>query len=95
MHRLLVATALGMLLVSRLAAAEVSERGDAFMRGPMQQTVYATERHMGFSVRSTLIGWLGGLTVVDERDLRASQRDRWWGETVPLVGSGAAGRPSR
>lgn len=36
-------------------------------------------------MRSSLIDWLGGVTVVDQSDLRAAERERWWGASVPLL----------
>lgn len=73
-------------IVAGTACAELPDvRGDQFMRQPPKETVYATERHMGFSIRSSLIQWLGGVTIVDENDMRASERETWWGKDVPLV----------
>jgi hypothetical protein len=48
-------------------------------------TVYATDQHMGFSIRTTVLRWLGGVDVARDRDRKASQKDGWWGETVPQV----------
>ena len=58
---------------------------DRFMKDAPKETVYATDDHMGFSVRSSLIDWLGGVTVVDQNDLRAAEREQWWGASVPLL----------
>lgn len=62
---------------------------DLFMKRPPEEgpkeTVYATTHHMGFSMRVAVIGWLGGVAVADERDLRSSAKEKWWGETVPLM----------
>jgi hypothetical protein len=66
------------------------EYGDPFMRD-MKQTVYATERHMTFSMRASVIRWLGGVPVVDDKDIRAAERDRWWGPAVPHVPPGSPG----
>lgn len=44
---------------------------------------------MGFSMRASIIEWLGGVPIVDDHDLRAGERERWWGEGVPLLPSDA------
>jgi hypothetical protein len=75
----------GLLWPAGLAWAEVSGQPDTFMKDPPGETVYATEHHLAFSLRSTLIDWLGGITIVDEGDLRAADRENWWGADVPLV----------
>ena len=49
---------------------------------------------MTFSVRTSLIHWLGGVTVVKEHDLRLAERDRWWGDTVPLIPSDTVRQPA-
>ncbi len=85
MKKVVVAAALGMLLGSGAAWAEVSEQRDTFMKERPKETVYATDHHMGFSVRSTVIGWLGGVTIVDANEVRSAERDRWWGVDVPLL----------
>ncbi|MGH7263828.1 MAG: hypothetical protein ACREMB_03095 [Candidatus Rokuibacteriota bacterium] len=72
-------------LVAPAAQALPEGSGDQFMKTPPKRTVYATEHHMGFSMRTAIIQWLGGVSIVDERDLRASERDRWWGKDVPLL----------
>jgi hypothetical protein len=48
-------------------------------------TLYATDQHMGFSIRTTLVRWLGGVDVAKERDTRAAKKEGWWGEPVPQV----------
>jgi len=85
--RLALSIATAVLLVGAGAGwAEMSEySGDRFMRDAPKETVYATDHHMGFSLRSTIIRWLGGVTIVDERDLRASEQEKWWGQAVPLL----------
>lgn len=81
----LVAAAVGLVLGAGVAWGEPSGQPDPFMKDAPTETVYATDDHMGFSVRSTLIDWLGGVTIVDENDLRSAERDRWWGADVPLL----------
>ncbi len=85
MKRAVVAAAAGIVLTASVAAAEVSGQADPFMREPAKQTVYATDQHMGFSMRSSVIHWLGGVTLVEPSELRDAERDRWWGRDVPLV----------
>lgn len=72
-------------LVAPAAQALPEGSGDQFMQTPPKRTVYATEHHMGFSMRTAVIQWLGGVSIVDERDVRASERESWWGKDVPLL----------
>lgn len=82
---LVVGTAMVLLLGSGSASAEVAEqRGGLFMKD-MKETVYATNQHMGFSMRTSLIHWLGGVPVANEREVRAAEHEKWWGEGVPLL----------
>ena len=86
MKEIVIAVAAGVLLAGGVARAEVSGvDSDRFMKDPPKETVYATDQHMSFSVRTSLIHWLGGVTVVKQNDLRSAERDRWWGESVPLI----------
>lgn len=80
-----VLIAAALLLGPGVASAELFEQGERFMSEPPKETVYATEHHMGFSMRASIIEWLGGVPIVDEQDLRAARRERWWGEDVPLL----------
>ena len=48
-------------------------------------TLYATDQHMGFSIRNTVLRWLGGVAVARERDTRAAEKEGWWGEPVAQV----------
>jgi len=66
------------------AWAGPDEYGDRFMQG-MQQTVYVTNHHMTFSMRSSIIRWLGGLPIVDRQDVKAAEQERWWGSAVPSL----------
>jgi len=49
------------------------------------ETLYATDQHMGFSIRTTLVRWLGGVDIARERDTRAAEKEAWWGDPVPQV----------
>ena len=49
------------------------------------ETLYATDQHMGFSIRTTVLRWLGGVDVARERDTRAAEKEGWWGDPVPQV----------
>jgi SRSO17 transposase len=49
------------------------------------ETLYATDQHMAFSIRTTVIRWLGGVDVARERDSKASEKEGWWGDSVPQV----------
>lgn len=48
-------------------------------------TLYATDQHMGFSIRTTIVQWLGGVDVARDKDAKASAKEGWWGEPVPQV----------
>ena len=48
-------------------------------------TLYATDQHMGFSIRNTVLRWLGGVDVARERDAKAAEKEGWWGEPVAQV----------
>lgn len=48
-------------------------------------TVYATNQHMAFSIRNTVLRWLGGVDVARERDAKAAEKEGWWGEPVAQV----------
>ena len=47
------------------------------------KTMYATDYHMWFSARVTLIRLLGGAPIVKPEEVQASREDKWWGEPVP------------
>jgi hypothetical protein len=40
---------------------------------------------MGFSIRTNLVQWLGGIAVAREKDSKASDKDGWWGDPVPQL----------
>jgi hypothetical protein len=48
-------------------------------------TLYATDQHMGFSIRNAVLRWLGGVDVARERDAKAAEKEGWWGEPVVQV----------
>jgi len=48
-------------------------------------TVYTSDHHMGFSIRTNLVQWLGGVDVAKEKDAKASEKEGWWGEPIPQV----------
>lgn len=52
---------------------------------PVEETVYATDQHMGFSIRNSLIQWLGGVGITHPPEVEASKKDGWWGEQMPWV----------
>jgi hypothetical protein len=84
--RLALAVAAALLVTAGVAEAGVAEPESYDpMKTPPEETIYATEHHLGFSVRSTIIRWLGGVPITDEHDLRASARERWWGDEVPIL----------
>jgi hypothetical protein len=40
---------------------------------------------MAFSIRTTIVQWLGGVDVAREKDASASRKEGWWGESIPQV----------
>jgi len=43
------------------------------------ESLYATDQHMAFSIRSAVIRWLGGVDVARERDTKAAEKEGCWG----------------
>jgi hypothetical protein len=80
MGRRLTVVAVTILLGASAAWAQ-SARGDS----PYTDTVYATDQHMGFSIRTTVLRWLGGVDVKKERDVKAAEKESWWGDPVAQV----------
>ena len=60
---------------------------------PYTETLYATDQHMGFSIRTTVIRWLGGVDVARERDAKAAKKEGWWGDPVAQVAPELAQAP--
>ena len=83
MGRRLTVVAVTLLLGTSAAWGQsaVAQRSDS----PYTDTVYATDQHMGFSIRNTVIRWLGGVDVAKERDVKAAENENWWGEPVAQV----------
>jgi hypothetical protein len=52
---------------------------------PYTDTVYTSDHHMGFSIRTNLVQWLGGVDVANEKDAKASEKEGWWGDPIPQV----------
>ena len=48
-------------------------------------TLYATDQHMSFSIRNTMIRWLGGVSVSREKENKDAQKDGWWGDPVTQI----------
>jgi hypothetical protein len=91
MGRRLTVAAVTVLLGAGAAWAQ-----DPMLRSSDSQytdTLYATNQHMGFSIRTTLIRWLGGVDVARERDAKASAKEGWWGDPVTQVSPGLAQAP--
>lgn len=85
MKRTLLALGVASTLASAGAARADTPAGhprDPFMAGEPARTVYATDHHLAYSVRTSLIQWLGGVPVASDRDRRAAEREQWWGQTV-------------
>ncbi len=82
--RIVLALLIGLVAVASpaLTAAQTPETQEdtSFFS---HKTVYATDRHMWFSVRVALIRLLGGTPAVQPKEVTASQKDDWWGEPVP------------
>jgi hypothetical protein len=67
------------------ASAAWAENPAPRSSSPYTDTVYATDQHMAFSIRNTVLRWLGGVDVAKERDTRAAQKEGWWGDPVAQV----------
>ena len=50
-------------------------------------SLYATDYHMWFSIRTTLVDRLGGIPIVHSQEIRAAQEEQWWGDSVPARAS--------
>lgn len=77
------ATVLVLLVVLGVAVVLSIPTGTAAALEPTPHpTVCATDAHMWFSIRMSLVRWLGGTPVVTSRDLARAQAEGWWGEPV-------------
>jgi hypothetical protein len=85
----------GSMLAGPTVAAAGPGHVDSFMNPPPSESAYATAGHLGYSWRATLIYWLGGATITDQRELRRSEREKWWGDSVPLIPADEPARPRR
>jgi hypothetical protein len=74
-----------MTLLGASAAWAQAPASQARSDSAYTETLYATDQHMGFSIRTTLVRWLGGVDVARERDSKASEKEGWWGDPVPQV----------
>ena len=79
------AVAAGLALAGPAGVSADSGHVDAFMNPPPSESAYATAGHLGYSWRSTIVYWFGGVTLTEQKEVRASEREKWWGESVPLV----------
>jgi hypothetical protein len=88
---MLIAATAAAVLVAGTAAAQnpgpTAPRPGPSPNGSDRTTVYATNRHMAFSIRTSVIRWLGGVAVPGDRDVRAAEKDAWWGQSVPRAPS--------
>ena len=84
MGRRFVVVAVTLLLGSSAAWAQSSApKNDP--NSPYTDTVYTSDQHMGYSIRTTIVQWLGGVNVSRERDIKASEKEGWWGDPVAQV----------
>ncbi len=51
---------------------------------PSPKTVYATDYHMWFSIRTAIIELLGGVPMIRPEEIRAARQEKWWGDPVPV-----------
>jgi hypothetical protein len=84
MERRLSAVAVTIFLGASVASAQ-SQAPRNPADSPYTDTVYTSDHHMGFSIRTNLVQWLGGVDVAKERDTKASEKEGWWGEPIPQV----------
>jgi len=66
-----------------IALAPSLARADAEEPTPPQKTLYATDYHMWFSIRISLIDRLGGIPIIDSEEIRAARAEQWWGHPIP------------
>ena len=59
------------------------------------ETLYATDQHMGFSIRTTLVRWLGGVDVAKRAGHQGLREGRLVGRSRPAGVSGGACAPSQ
>ena len=52
---------------------------------PYTDTVYTSDQHMGYSIRTNIVQWLGGVNLSRDRDTKASEKEGWWGEPAREV----------
>ena len=52
---------------------------------PYTDTVYTSDQHMAFSIRTNIIQWLGGVDVAREQDKNISDKQGWWGDPIAQV----------
>jgi hypothetical protein len=78
-------------LAGPVGVSAESNHVDAFMNPPPPESAYATGAHLGYSWRSTIVYWFGGVTLTDQKEVRASEKDKWWGEDVPLIPADESG----
>jgi hypothetical protein len=90
-HRLTVAAVTIFLGASAAWAQEPGPRQSN--NSPYTDTLYATDQHMGFSIRNTLLRWLGGVDVARERDAKAAEKEGWWGEPAAQVSASQVEAP--
>jgi len=84
MGRRLTVVAVTMFLGASVASAESqAPRNPPDSR--YTDTVYTSDHHMAFSIRTNLVQWLGGVDVAKEKDAKASEKEGWWGEPIPQV----------
>ena len=72
-------------LVGASAAWAQAPASQARSNSEYTETLYATDQHMGFSIRTTIVQWLGGVDVAQDKDAKASQKEGWWGDPIPQV----------
>src|SRR5262245_31746312 len=52
---------------------------------PYTDTVYTSDQHMGYSIRTNIVQWLGGVNLSRAQDSKASEKEGWWGEPAREV----------
>lgn len=79
MGRRFTALAVTLMLGSSAAWAQSSApKNDP--DSPYTDTVFTSDQHMGYSIRTTIVQWLGGVNVSRQKDTKASEKEGWWGE---------------
>lgn len=84
MGRRFTMVAVAILLGTGVASAQ-SQPPKNSPDSPYTDTVYTSDQHMAFSIRTNIIQWLGGVDVAREKDRQTAEKQGWWGDPIAQV----------